>query len=264
MNVNCLEIIGLSYKNIFNNFSVAFEKEKLISISGPNNCGKTTLLKILDRTKQVDNSIVIDGKKYEEYKVTDLAKKIRSIYPLEYKFSEETVEDEIMYQVPLGIDKIERQKLVKDLAKKYKLTKYLKENPSTLDYESKIRLQIALTLINKPEIILIDDLSNYFDTKELLDLTTLLKEEVNDLKITIILITKNMKQAQIADYMYVINESDIVIEGKPNDVLEKDNILNKAGLELPFMMDLSVKLRDYDLIKEIELDMDRMVNTLWN
>ena len=46
-------------------------------------------------------------------------------------------------------------------------------------------------------------------------------------------------------------------------MLEKDNIINKAGLELPFMMDLSVKLRDYDLIKDIELDMEKMVDNLW-
>ena len=30
-----------------------------------------------------------------------------------------------------------------------------------------------------------------------------------------------------------------------------------------FMMDLSVKLRDYDLVEEIELDMEKMVNRLW-
>ena len=46
-------------------------------------------------------------------------------------------------------------------------------------------------------------------------------------------------------------------------MLQKDNVLNKVGLNLPFMMDLSVKLRDYDLIKNVELDMDRMVGTLW-
>ena len=75
--------------------------------------------------------------------------------------------------------------------------------------------------------------------------------------------TTNLDNVLKTDYIYVINNSEIIIEGNPKEVLEKDNIINKAGLELPFMMDLSVKLRDYDLIKDIELDMDRMVNLLW-
>ena len=55
----------------------------------------------------------------------------------------------------------------------------------------------------------------------------------------------------------------IILEGEPLEVLQRDNIINKAGLEVPFMIDLSVKLRDYDLVSSIELDQDRMVDILW-
>ena len=47
------------------------------------------------------------------------------------------------------------------------------------------------------------------------------------------------------------------------EIIEKDNIMNKAGLNLPFMIDLSVKLRDYELVNCIEQDKDRMVDLLW-
>lgn len=76
--------------------------------------------------------------------------------------------------------------------------------------------------------------------------------------------TINLNITINTDYIYVLNNSEIVLEGEPLSVLEKDNILNKVGLELPFMLDLSVKLRDYDLLKKTELDIDRMVDTLWN
>ena len=66
-----------------------------------------------------------------------------------------------------------------------------------------------------------------------------------------------------SDKLYILNEGIFMLEGSPKAILEKDNILNKIGLKVPFMIDLSVKLRDYDLVKEIELDMDRMVDTLW-
>ena len=48
-----------------------------------------------------------------------------------------------------------------------------------------------------------------------------------------------------------------------HDILKEDNIINKIGLKIPFMIDLSVKLQDYDLISEMTLDMNGMVNKLW-
>ena len=47
------------------------------------------------------------------------------------------------------------------------------------------------------------------------------------------------------------------------DVLKEDSKLNKVGLSLPFMVDLSLKLKYYDLVDDVVLDIDRMVNELW-
>ena len=54
------------------------------------------------------------------------------------------------------------------------------------------------------------------------------------------------------------------MEDEPQNIIIKDNVLNKIGLKLPFMVDLSVKLQDYNLIDSLELDTDRMVDKLWN
>ena len=47
------------------------------------------------------------------------------------------------------------------------------------------------------------------------------------------------------------------------EVLKEDTRINRLGLEIPFMVDLSLKLGFYDLLTNIETDMDRMVDTLW-
>lgn len=76
--------------------------------------------------------------------------------------------------------------------------------------------------------------------------------------------TNDLNDTLVSDYIYIISNSTLVLEGNPMEVLQKDNSLNKLGLSIPFMIDLSVKLRDYDVVKEIELDQDRMVDKLWN
>lgn len=264
MNENCIEIIGLNYLNIFNNFSVAFENKKFITLTGPNNCGKTTLIRIIDNQIRINNTLLIYGKKQEEYKLTDLSTTIKTVIPLEKMFIQATVEEELYYQLPLNYSKEEKQKHVKGITKKFKLTKLLGTTINTLSVSERVRLQLAAAIISQPKILLIDDLSPYFEKKELIELVKTLKEINKEEELTIIMVVNNLECALESDYIYVISESSIVLEGRPLDVLEKDNILNKAGLELPFMMDLSVKLRDYDLIKKIELDMDGMVDTLWN
>ncbi len=61
-----------------------------------------------------------------------------------------------------------------------------------------------------------------------------------------------------------MDKGKIVLEDEPLNIIIKDNVLNKIGLKLPFMVDLSVKLQDYNLIDDLELDVDRMVDRLWN
>ena len=65
------------------------------------------------------------------------------------------------------------------------------------------------------------------------------------------------------DYLYILDKGKILLEGIPIEVLKKDNVLNKIGLQIPFMIDLSVKLKDYNLIDDTILNMDKMVNLLW-
>lgn len=264
MNLNCIEIIDLNYKNIYKNFSVAFEDKKFITFTGPNNCGKTTLIRIIDSQIDINNTLLIYGKKQEEYKITELSSIIKIIIPKEITFIQNTVEEELYYQLPRAFNKEVKQKEVKEISKKLKLTKLLTKSVESLSDEEIVRLQLALAIISKPKTLVIDDLSLFFQKKDLLEIVKYLNKINKEEGITIILVTNNLEYTLFSDYLYVINNSEIVIEGTPNEVLEKDNILNKAGLELPFMMDLSVKLRDYDLIKKIELDMDRMVDTLWN
>ena len=263
MNNNCIEILGLNYLQLFSDFSLALEKEKFITISGANNCGKTTLIRIISGQIPQSKTILVYDKPYESYKITEIANIIQSVIPLEITCFQNTVENELIYQIQNEISKTEKNKLIKEVAKAFKLTKLLTKSVETLKSKEKIYLQLALAVIKKPKIILIDDLSLYFNKQELLDITKTLYEYNQEFKTTIIMITSILECNLLSDYTYIINNGEIVLEGNPKDVLEKDNILNKAGLNLPFMMDLSVKLRDYDLIKNIELDMDRMVNILW-
>ena len=263
MSNNCIKIIDLNYLDIFNNFNLEIQDNKFTIISGSNNCGKTTLIRIIDGQIKCNSKILLYNKNYDDYKLTETGNIIKTIIPKETLFTQNIVEEELKYQL-LELSKEERKKRVKDIAKKFKITKLLSHSIKTLSEDNIIRLQLALAVINSPKIIIIDDLFPYFQRQELLEIIQEIKQISKLEKITILMMTNCLDCALLSDYIYIMNNGKIVIEGEPLNVLEKDNIVNKSGLNLPFMIDLSVKLRDYDLIKNIELDMDRMVDTLWN
>ena len=81
---------------------------------------------------------------------------------------------------------------------------------------------------------------------------------------SIIITTLSLEQALKTNEIYIIDDGEVLLHGDPISVLQKDNVLNKAGLEVPFMIDLSVKLRDYDLIKKIDYDKEELIDTLWS
>ena len=105
-----------------------------------------------------------------------------------------------------------------------------------------------------------DDIFVYFNLEEATKIIKKLKTIEN---LTIIYCSTNLNIANEFDNMYIINRGELVLSGKTKDVLLEDSLLNKLGLELPFENDLSIKLKYYDLLNDVELNINRMVNKLW-
>ena len=75
--------------------------------------------------------------------------------------------------------------------------------------------------------------------------------------------SNNLDLSTESSKLIILNKGEVVLDGDTLDVLKEDSLLNKVGLDLPFMIDLSIKLKYYDLLDDIEFDMDRMVDKLW-
>ena len=247
-----IEVSNFYYESLFKDLTFSVEKNKFITISGPNNCGKTTLIRILNRELITRNNVIINNRHINDYTIEEYNKLVQCIIPLEIIFEERTLEEELLRYN-------NDTKEVDNLLKKLKLKKQSTTNINKLTKKEIVLSQIAISLIKKPKILLIDNISTYFSDKEIIEIIKYLKEY----KMTIIYTTIHLEESVYSDYLYFINNNKIVLEGKPLDILQKDNIINKIGLELPFMVDLSVKLKDYELIKDLELDPERMVDNLW-
>ena len=243
-----IEIENFSDDRLFEDLNISVEKNKITTISGSNSCGKTTLIKILNREIITDNTILLNDKNINDYTIREYTNLIQAVIPLEIVFKEKTLEKEL-----------KNYNLVKGL----RIKSILNKDIATLTIKERVLAQLAIALDNKPEVLLLDNIFIYFNDKARDAIFTFLRNYQKKYNLTIVLTTINLEDSLYTDYLYIIGNKKIILKGTPLEVLEKDNIINKVGLNIPFMADLSVKLIDYDLLDSIILEKDRMVDILW-
>ena len=263
--VNSIEANSICFSNVFNNFSFNVEKNKITSVSGSNNCGKTSLIRILSKQIDTNSDIKVFDKDINDYKLTDYYKIVRSVIPLEEQFIYEVVEDELNYYLDqLFLSKEEKNKRLKNIYKNLSLSKIKKKNIKELANNELVSLQLGLAISSMPKIILIDDLTEYISKEDMKKIISYFRYLIKNYDLTILINSMRLEDILEADYLYIMQDSQIILKGKPIEVLQKDNVINRAGIKVPFMIDLSVKLKDYNLIDEVELDKNRMIEKLWN
>ena len=252
-----LEINISKYNELFNNLKINIKKNTISAISGPNNCGKTTLIKIIDRLIKTENEIIINDKYIEEYSNEEYSSLVQSVIPEYISFHENTLKEELLY-----IDSEEEK--IYYLIKLFKIGKILNKNIKNLNTKELVLFQIIKAISKSNNLVIIDNIDEYFTNEELNKLYKNFYSCIDKYNMTFVITCINLDSVVLLDELFIIDKGKTKIYGRPLEVLEKDNVLNKIGLELPFMIDLSVKLRDYDLIKEIELSKEKLIEILWN
>lgn len=264
-----LEIKNLNHsyqsKKVIDNLSLSIEEGSFTSIVGGNKSGKTTLIKlicglldskdsIVARYTYVDNKRIHDNSKFfgvtfsdgnNKFLFTDVYKEM--VFPLE--------------NLNIQINEIEKKVL--SIAKDFGNTKLLDKKIEDLTNSEKQELLIMISLLHDPKVLLLDNAFSMMNKKTKDKVLKVLRKFINEKKLTVILATTNLEEIIDSDYTYVLNSGSIVMEGMPLSILKEEKVLNRVGLELPFMIDLSLKLEFYELITEEITDIDRMVNTLW-
>ncbi len=263
--MNNLKIEKFNYKKIFNNLSLEIEEGSFTAILGNNNSGKTTLAKLL-AGYIVRQETVMLGTKYVNYQDTKtLSQTITSVIEgLNIPFYKTTVQKELTITLEqLGLTKTLIIGRLKKIYNDFELTEYKKENPNDLSKYNKTKLLLANALISKPKVVVLDNILRMLSKEEKDNIINLLKKYNQEEKTTIIFLTSLPEETIKADKLLVLHNSKIAHEGEPLAILSQDKLMSSLNFKVPFMIDLSLKLKFYDLLKDIEIDMERMIDTLW-
>lgn len=260
-----IRVENLNYQPIFHNFNISIEKNSFTTISGTNKCGKTTLMKILSGKIPIDGTIIVDHSYFDPKDKQNHFEKIGVVLPDENNpFLFQNVYQELAFPLQnLEYSKETIEKRIKEIITLFQMEDLIMKNPYELNWTDRNKLLIALAVIHHPKILLLEDPFTRMSEEDTFFLLKIIKQLNKEEKMTVVMSTDNLKETLESDYLYLLENGNIVIEGNPLLVLQEDKLIARLGLALPFMVDLSLKLKFYNLIDDVILDMDRMVDCLW-
>lgn len=243
-----LEIKNLTNSFLFQNISLTLYQGDFVAISGSSNCGKTTLLRMILGYLPYEGKIKCDGA-IENF-----------IYFVTPRFSLDTdctVKAEFLRYT-------DKTNLVQNIAKEYHIDSILTHNFSLLSKNELIKFQLALAEIKEMKLLLLDNIFLTFAEEEKQYFLQLLKEKCHTGSLTVLMATSSLEETVFTDYLYIFQGGKIVLQGKPELVYQEDHALVKLGVSNPFYVDLSLKLKFYEVMDSIGYDEDMVVNALWN
>jgi len=264
-----LEINHLKYsypnESLFNDLNLSIEENTFTTIIGNNKSGKTTLIKLICGLLNSKNSIVAGYAYVNNARIHDNSRFFGVVFSdVDNKFLFETVYKEMAFPLENLNKKVEEiEEKILSISKEFNITTLLDKKIEDLTNSEKQELLVVISLLHEPKVLLLDNCFSMMNKKTKEKIILNLKKRIINKELTVILTTTNLEDIIESDYTFVLHNGDIVMEGESKSVLREEKVLNHVGLELPFMIDLSLKLEFYNLLEEEITDMDRMVDTLW-
>lgn len=224
----------LKFENIVKKFNgnyvlsdVSFEIEKgnLVAIIGESGCGKTTLLKMINRLiKPSYGKIYIDDKDISKIDPIKLRRNIGYVIQQTGLFPHMTVRENI--EIISRIEKVDNLKIEESTYRLMNMVgldpeKYLDRYPAELSGGQQQRIGVARAFATDPEIILMDEPFSALDPITRVDLQDELAELQSKFKKTIIFVTHDMDEAiRIADMICIMKDGKVMQYDTPENILK--------------------------------------------
>ena len=218
-------------QTIIKNFTANVKTGQRIAIVGPTGAGKTTMVNLLMRFYDVNKGAIrVDGVDIREMKRADLRKMFGMVLQDTWLFHG-TIRDNISYgnlkasekQIVEAAKAAHVDNFVHSLPNGYNME--LNEEADNISQGEKQLMTIARAMLANPPMLILDEATSSVDTR-----TELLIQKAMDKLMegrTSFVIAHRLSTIRNADLILVMNEGNIVEQGKHEELLKKDGFYAK-------------------------------------
>lgn len=210
--------------------SYAIEPGLLVGLIGPNGCGKSTMLKCINRLHPMTSGdVLIDGNSIRTSSNSELARKIANV-PAELKTSFGlSVFDTVMmgrypYVTSLWWETKNDEEIVMEALKKFGVDDLAGRQLHMLSSGERQRVLIAKAYVQEPRLMLVDEPTSHLDMKYKLEVMEYLQYMVKK-DMTILVAEHDISlMARYCDLCIIMKKGEIVGMGPPKEVITSELI----------------------------------------
>jgi energy-coupling factor transport system ATP-binding protein len=262
-----LENVSYTYPDgtvALKNVSLKIMEGDYVGFIGRNGSGKTTLAKMLiGLIRPTSGTVRIYGEDTERKSIAELARLVGYNFqnPDDQIFAR-TVREELSFAPKnLKLPEQEIERAVLDVAKELELAEYLDVNPFSLSQGLRRRVAFGSTLTLNPKILVVDEPTtgqDYARAKVVMELC----KKLNNQGKTIIIISHNMDLiAEYCNYVYVMKDGTLLMDGTPKHVFSKPEVLIETSIVPPQITRIFQGLQESGFPKDI-ITMDEALEFL--
>jgi spermidine/putrescine transport system ATP-binding protein len=205
-----------------NHVTMQIRDGEFFSLLGPSGCGKTTSLRMIAGFElPTDGKILIRGKNMSQ--VAAHLRPVNTVFQQYALFPHMTVEQNIGFGLEMkGVARAERSKRVSEALEMVRLPGMEMRRAKQLSGGQQQRIALARALVNKPEVLLLDEPLGALDLKLRKEMQLELKTLQREVGITFIYVTHDQEEAlTMSDRIAVMNKGVALQVGEPEEIYER-------------------------------------------
>ena len=206
-------------KTVLDGVDLEVAEGSIFALLGPNGAGKTTTVNVLTTLIKADGGTALVA----GHDVVTQAKSVRAVIGVTGQFAAVddllTGEENLQLMADLHhLRAAEAKRVVASLLERFDLTESARKMASTYSGGMRRKLDLAMTLVTKPQIIFLDEPTTGLDPRSRRIMWDIVRELVAD-GVTVFLTTQYLEEAdQLADRIAVLDHGRLVAEGTPDEL----------------------------------------------
>ena len=248
MNEALLEVKDLTMRfggvTALHELSFAVKKNEICGLIGPNGAGKTTLFNVISRiydpttgSINFQNETLLNKASYQIAQM-GIARTFQNLalWPkmtvLENVMAGAHVHGKqnffsSMLRIGLAKEELKLRQNALRILESLDLSQHANKACGGLPFGTMKRIELARALINKPELLLLDEPATGLNQSEVKELSSLIKTVRNEYGLTILLVEHHMGMVMgISDRVVVLDFGSKIAEGTPEEIQQNPIVIN--------------------------------------
>ena len=204
--------------------NMGIRHKEFFSMLGPSGCGKTTCLRMIAGFEQpTQGQVIISGKPAGT--LPPFQRNVNTVFQSYALFPHMTVEQNVAFGLEMkGVDKDDIKKRVGDALEMVRLPQMAKRYPKQMSGGQQQRIALARALVNRPQVLLLDEPLGALDAKLRKEMQIELKTLQKEVGITFVFVTHDQEEAlTMSDRIAVFSKGKVLQIGTPLEIYERPN-----------------------------------------